>query len=110
VAGRYHVNRLKAETGADAAEAAAMSPRERPWRGRLARRLAGFAAVAAVLGFLGFWGLPVVAGAFLPYDQAALGATVFLFAFWVFINVHHYFLDSVMWRSRNPDVKRFLFS
>jgi hypothetical protein len=49
-------------------------------------------------------------GAFVPYDEAALGATVFLFASWVFINVHHYFLDSVMWRSANPDVKRFLFS
>lgn len=29
--------------------------------------------------------------------------------FWVFINVHHYLLDTVMWRKGNPDVKRHLF-
>ena len=28
----------------------------------------------------------------------------------LFINVHHYFLDSVMWRRENPDTRRFLFS
>jgi hypothetical protein len=110
VAGRYHVNRLKAEPDAAREDVAGGTPLARLWRARLPRRLARFVVTAAALGFLGFWGLPVVAAAFVPYDQAALGATAFLFAFWVFINVHHYFLDSVMWRSRNPEVRRFLFS
>ena len=34
---------------------------------------------------------------------------MFLFVFWIFINVHHYFLDNVMWRRENPDTKKYLF-
>ena len=110
VAGRYQVNRTRAETPAAADEPAATGPVARVLRTRFARRIAGIAALAVALGFLGFWGVPIVAAAFVPYDEAALGTTMFLFASWVFINVHHSFLDSVMWRSKNPDVKRFLFS
>jgi hypothetical protein len=29
--------------------------------------------------------------------------------FWIFINVHHYFLDNVMWRRENPDTGKYLF-
>jgi hypothetical protein len=28
---------------------------------------------------------------------------------WIFINVHHYFIDNVLWRQGNPKVKQFLF-
>lgn len=110
VAGRYQVNRVRAETPTAAGDPVAAGPVARLLRARRPRRLAGFAALAVVLGLLGFWAAPILANAFVPYDSAALGTMVFLFASWVFINVHHYFLDSVMWRSRNPDVKRFLFS
>ena len=34
---------------------------------------------------------------------------LFLFTVWIFINVHHYFLDSVMWRRENPDTRLYLF-
>ena len=27
----------------------------------------------------------------------------------IFIDIHHYFLDNVMWRKDNPDVSRHLF-
>lgn len=29
---------------------------------------------------------------------------------WVFINIHHYFIDHVIWRKENKDVARYLFS
>jgi hypothetical protein len=34
---------------------------------------------------------------------------MFLFVFWICINVHHYFLDNVMWRRENPDTRKYLF-
>jgi len=27
----------------------------------------------------------------------------------VFVNVHHYFTDNVIWRSQNPETRRYLF-
>jgi len=33
-----------------------------------------------------------------------------LIAMWVFINIHHYLLDNVMWRKGNPDVGHHLFA
>jgi hypothetical protein len=71
--------------------------------------LAVFFTTAALLGFLGFWGLPSVADLVVPYDWVALPGTLFLFVFWIFINVHHYFMDNVMWRRGNPDTRQYLF-
>jgi hypothetical protein len=69
---------------------------------------AGFLVAGVVLGFLGFWLVPSVL-ATLPYDKTIFGGTLFLFVAWIFINVHHYFLDNVMWRRENPDTKKYLF-
>jgi len=68
-----------------------------------------FAVTGIVLGYLGFWGVPMLLDAFVPYQKDAFGGTMFLFVFWIFINVHHYFLDNVMWRRENPDTRRYLF-
>ena len=69
-----------------------------------------FAASGLLLGYLGFWGVPKFLDAYVPYDKSIFGGTMFLFVFWIFINVHHYFLDNVMWRRENPDTKKYLFS
>jgi len=82
--------------------------RSASWRGR-ALRLGGFMGVGLALGWAGFWALPRWLGAHVPYDQAVFGDSLFLFIFWIFINVHHYFLDTVMWRKGNPDVAEHLF-
>ncbi len=71
--------------------------------------LAIFAVGGIIVGFIGFWGLPAMLEVAMPYDQAIFGATLFMFVAWIFINVHHYFLDTVMWRRENPDTKRYLF-
>jgi len=73
-------------------------------------RLARFAVIGLVLGFAGFWFLPSALQKIVPYDTQLFGAAMFLFIFWIFINVHHYFLDNVMWRRENPDTKKYLFA
>jgi hypothetical protein len=72
------------------------------------RNLAVFVVAGGILGFLGFWMMPSVLQS-LPYDKAIFGGSLFFFVAWIFINVHHYFLDTVMWRRENPDTKKYLF-
>lgn len=81
----------------------------RNWHGPENRRarLAWFAALGVVLGYLGFWWVPELLQQNVSFITPTQGA-VFFFACWIFINVHHYFLDSVMWRRDNPDMRRFL--
>lgn len=73
-------------------------------------RLAGFYAVGLALGYAGFWLLPRYLNQHVHYDYSLFGSGLFFFVFWIFINVHHYFLDTVMWRKGNPDVQRHLFA
>jgi hypothetical protein len=73
-------------------------------------RFAAFVALGIVLGYVGFWAAPEMLGSLMPYDRDIFGAAMYFFVFWIFINVHHYFLDNVMWRRENPDTKRHLFA
>lgn len=68
-----------------------------------------FILTGVLLGVLGFVGMPKIL-AYVPYDKAIFGPSVFLFACLIFINVHHYFLDSVTWRRGNPDIQKYLFA
>ena len=72
--------------------------------------MATFVGVGVLLGFLGFMGMPRLMDAVVPYDKHLYGGGLFLFVFYIFINVHHYFLDNVMWRRGNPDVQRYIFA
>ena len=72
-------------------------------------RVLAFIIFGALLGALGFWLVPMALTALVPYNQAVLGSSLFLFIAWIFINVHHYFLDNVMWRRGNPEVSKYLF-
>ena len=85
---------------------------ERGWKGWLRTApvgLARFVVAGGILGFAGFWFAPVTADALSGYDQAVFGATLFLFIGWTFINIHHYFIDNVIWRRDNPEARRYLF-
>ncbi len=72
-------------------------------------RLAYFFIFGVIIGFCGFWVIPTALEIYITYDQAIFGSQMFLFMFAIFINVHHYFLDNVMWRRENPDVAKNLF-
>lgn len=72
-------------------------------------RLLEFISAGLLLGGLGFWLIPTALTAIVPYDREVLGSSLFFFIVLIFINVHHYFLDNVMWRRGNPEVSRYLF-
>jgi hypothetical protein len=72
-------------------------------------RLFHFILLGGLIGFLGFWGAPLLLEALVTYNKEVLGSALFIFMFWIFINIHHYFLDNVMWRRGNPDVSTHLF-
>ncbi len=73
-------------------------------------RLAVFGASGLILGMLAFVTVPLVLDRVVEYDKAVLGEHFFALTFAVFINIHHYFLDNVMWRKDNPDVAKNLFA
>ena len=72
-------------------------------------RLAGFGAAGIILGYLGFRLVPKLLSGQVSYDQETFGTFVFLFIFWIFINVHHYVIDNVIWRGENPETRTYLF-
>lgn len=72
-------------------------------------RLATFLGIGFVLGAAAFWIIPRLLETTANYDSIVFGGRLFSFMFLIFINIHHYFLDNVMWRKDNPDVSRHLF-
>jgi hypothetical protein len=70
------------------------------------RRLVLFVGCGIGLGYVFMDGLPRFLDIAIAYDYGTFGTNVFLFSFLLFINVHHYFLDSVMWRRGNPDIRQ----
>lgn len=87
----------------------AASPESAP-RGLAVPKVVLFSLSGIALGFTGFWLLPAIGDTLIPYDKAVFGSTALLFAAWIFINIHHYFIDNVIWRRDNPDAKAYLFS
>jgi hypothetical protein len=77
--------------------------------GSLRVRMTLFATIGFVLGALLFWAIPLWLDAETISTDALFGPSLFLFVCWVTVNVHHYFMDSVMWRRDNPKVKQHLF-
>ena len=105
---RYQLNAERDH--ADAGERARLMARGLALPSKAVLRFTLFVVVGIALGFLGFWWAPLYLDSVVPYDRETFGGHMFLFMFWVFINVHHYFLDNVMWRRENPDTSKYLFS
>jgi len=82
---------------------------------KTSHRLAFLAASSLALGWLLFHGSPeVLDGARLVAHRNArqrlgdLGPTPYFAAFFAFVNIHHYFMDNVIWRRENPETQRLL--
>ncbi|AKF11707.1 hypothetical protein [Sandaracinus amylolyticus] len=76
-----------------------------PTLGRpVALRLGLLALSALALGWLLFRGGPALLDDGLASD-GPLGPTPFFAAFFVVVNVHHYFMDHVIWRRENPEAR-----
>ncbi len=78
-----------------------------------ATRLGALAASALGLGWLLFHGAPsllddLLVPRRLPAGLAALGPTPYFAALYTVVNVHHFFMDSVIWRRENPETRYLL--
>ena len=98
----YFVWLLSSNEGAAAAQPPFFGPSVR-------QRLAWLAVSSLALGWLLFHGAPELLDAahFTEHQRAkialgALGPTPYYAAFFAFVNVHHYFMDNVIWRRENP--------
>jgi hypothetical protein len=67
-------------------------------------RLAIVAISAVALGWVVLRGGPAFLDG-LAIEHGALGATPFFAAFFVVVNLHHYFMDHVIWRRENPETR-----
>jgi hypothetical protein len=103
---RFQLNRERAEQDGSPAGTKA---KHRAWD-TPGLRLALFSLLGVLFGYLGFWFLPQSLDRTVDYDRSLFGASLFMFLFWIFINVHHYFLDNVMWRRENPAIGKYLFA
>jgi hypothetical protein len=84
------------------------------FRGSVSRQLSVLALSAVALGWLLLRGLPAWLDSLLVLPassdlraMAAVGPSPYLAAFTTIVNVHHYFMDSVIWR-REDEQTRFL--
>jgi hypothetical protein len=74
-------------------------------------RLAVLALSAVALGWAQFRGVPSLLDASVASTWASesaarsLGATPFFAAFFIVVNLHHYFMDNVIWRRDNPETR-----
>jgi hypothetical protein len=105
----YFVGLLSGER----ARAAAGPP---SFRGDVGRQLGMLGLGAVALGWLLLRGAPAWLDSLLvlppssdPRAMAAIGPSPYLAAFTALVNVHHYFMDSVIWRRQNSET-RLLFS
>jgi len=80
-----------------------------PWFERSAAVRVGSLAVAALgLGCILFHVAPSALDAALTPRKAAssaLGPTPYFAALYAFVNIHHFFMDSVIWRRDNPETR-----
>jgi hypothetical protein len=76
------------------------------------QRLLFLVVLSIALGWLMFHGAPdMIDGARLAQHRrdhirlGDLGATPYFAAFFAFVNIHHYFMDAVLWRRENPEMQ-----
>ena len=108
VVSRYRLNLDNAR--ADGADRPSLGILTRLFPSKALVRFARFTAIGLALGYIGFWGMPKVFSSGIPYDHGVFGDGMFFFVLWIFINVHHYFLDNVIWRRESPDTGKYLFA
>lgn len=89
---------------------AAMAAKRRRW---LARHGLLYFGIAVITGLAVFWWIPSYLDRQMEgWDpDAALfwSPTIFMGVFQLFINIHHYFIDNVVWRSDNASLRKYLF-
>ncbi|MFM9889299.1 MAG: hypothetical protein ACKVOE_01450 [Rickettsiales bacterium] len=70
--------------------------------------IAGFAALGVLIGAIQFSWLPNLLDALVNPDNKLHVPLLFMALCQLFVNIHHYFIDNVIWRRENPEVGRYL--
>lgn len=68
----------------------------------------GFLVSATILGALAFEIVPRFLDKSIPLQSETFGPTYWMFAFTIFLNLHHYFIDNVIWRGDNELLRKHL--
>ena len=63
-----------------------------------------------VIGFMAFEGIPNFLDHSFGLGDNGVNAMFFVTAFAVFLNIHHFFIDSVVWRFNDPEMRAALFA
>lgn len=74
------------------------------------KQLASYFLFSILLGVLFFEIMPRILDVGVNYNHSLFGDGLFLFCFSVAINIHHYFIDNVIWRHDNSAIKEHLFA
>jgi hypothetical protein len=75
-----------------------------------------FFAVSVLLGYLMFWGVPSTidwyrTGEWIWSGHYGVSHALYgLAVAWIFINLHHYLIDTLLWRRDNPAVVKYVFA
>lgn len=69
----------------------------------------GFFAGSIILGALAFQLVPGFLDQLHIVDTTKFGPTPMIFFATIFINIHHYFIDNVIWKGNNPEMRQYLF-
>jgi len=85
------------------------------FKGNAGRQLTVLSFGAVALGWLLLRGVPAELDAALVLpasrdlaEMAAVGPSPYLAAFTAVVNIHHYFMDSVIWRREHPETRHLL--
>lgn len=70
----------------------------------------GYLFFSIILGALFFHFLPQYIDRKNLFDFDLYGPTIAMFYFVIFLNIHHYFIDNVIWRKDNEEIKKYLFA
>lgn len=65
--------------------------------------------LSVITGAIFFWFLPNYIDNQHLFNADLYSPTLAMFSFMIFLNVHHYFIDNVMWKGNNPEMRRYIF-
>ncbi len=80
---------------------------EKEQRKEFLKRITFFLGMTLLTGFLAWDFIPKTMDKYIE-THPLLGVTLFMFCFQIFLNVHHYFIDNVIWRRDNEQMKKYL--
>jgi hypothetical protein len=89
-------------------EAKTASPEPAGQRLAFAKTFLGFMVLITLMAAATFRWIPMYLDEHVFYDEQLFGRQLFMFLFITFINIHHYFIDNVIWRRDNPALKKYL--